>query len=389
MKWKPLLVALLSTGGPWLASLCLGQTPQAEPRLLVLRNGEILRGRITWAGDRYYVSSPGRQVAVRAAQVDFTSTSMETAFRRKRAAINPASIVDHNHLAEWCIRHRLWDQAAAVLVDAARVDPNHHKTDQLVQRLQLARLQAAQRPHTEHRTTPRKSTAESQNQLQRLADELPEGSVEQFANRIQPLLINGCAAAKCHGGGGRSSFRLIRSAARTQASRHVTEKNLWAVLRQIDRNAPAKSKLLAMARQPHGGAKSFAFRRRSADQAKRLTDWVMQTGVVRPYAGGQRDVRASSRGQPNRFDRFRGGLSRAAAKRQDAAQRAARTDANSSSSVTLGDDPFDPAPFNRRFFPSRAPRAKTGVPLASPVPGLSGRFGRAAEKKLPAHSASK
>ena len=135
---------------------------------------------------------------------------------------------------------------------------------------------------------------------------MPVGTVETFTTTVQPMLLNSCATAGCHGTGATSPFVLSRPALGSAMPRRLTQRNLSNALQWIDREKPMESKLLSSAKDPH--APNQASGAAGLDPAKyqELVAWVWQTcnGKTRapatltapekaPQAPGQSPVLAS------------------------------------------------------------------------------------------------
>ena len=107
-----------------------------------------------------------------------------------------------------------------------------------------------------------------------MIDELPADSVEVFTRSIQPLLVNTCGSAACHGPGSEAGFQLRRIPLGRPASRLTTQHNLHEALQWIDRIEPGSSPLLTQPIAPHGPAKSPIFSKAQAAQYERLAAWI-------------------------------------------------------------------------------------------------------------------
>jgi hypothetical protein len=104
--------------------------------------------------------------------------------------------------------------------------------------------------------------------------DLPNGALEAFTRKVQPVLVNNCTASKCHEPGGPQSFQLNRAVLRGEANRRTTMQNLSAALAIIDREHPEKSELLTVPRQTHGGMNGPIFAARQEQAFKHIADWV-------------------------------------------------------------------------------------------------------------------
>jgi hypothetical protein len=91
-----------------------------------------------------------------------------------------------------------------------------------------------------------------------------------FTSKVQPILMNKCAI--CHANGEGGSFHLDRVS--DAGSKATTQRNLAAVLRQIDLEHPAISPLLVKAITRHGDAKAPAIRDRSDKPMVAMQQWV-------------------------------------------------------------------------------------------------------------------
>ncbi|MHC4177091.1 MAG: hypothetical protein ACYSWU_06275 [Planctomycetota bacterium] len=251
----------------------LGRGPVPQEGVLLLHNGEAIEGRVSRVGELYYVALPRGEIRVRAADVEFWCRDLHEGYRQKRAAIRPGdvngNVNGHLRLAHWCLRHDLLGSAARELADALDDDPTHPMIDLLERRLRIAIEPPP--PRLPSKPTDR---APSPEELDRLVRGMPPGTVEAFTQTIQPLLINNCAAAGCHGPRPQSEFQLLRIPHGRPPGRRLTQRNLQAVLRWVDREDPAASRLLTASIRPHGTAEKAIFSEAQAAQYKRIDDWV-------------------------------------------------------------------------------------------------------------------
>ena len=132
--------------------------------MLLLRNGEVLRGRVTWAGDHYFVASDGQSIGVRAGDVQFCCRDLDEGYRRKRAGMRAGNVRDHQALARWCMRHRLPGSAALELAAALARDPRNGETELLLRRLESLRWQMAEDREEATKGAGDDSTANSKRQ---------------------------------------------------------------------------------------------------------------------------------------------------------------------------------------------------------------------------------
>jgi hypothetical protein len=251
---------------------------------LVLRDGGVLSGTITRAGDRFVVTRAGSEIQVKQSDVLVLSRSLEEAYDQRRKQISRPTAESHLALAEWCLRHDLPRQAAREIVDARGFEPRHPWLPLLERRLAAA-------SHTRSRdrsSLPVGQTAVSTasntkaDQPAMPAEELPKDVVERFTRKIQPILVNNCTTSGCHQRGGAHGFQLDRALLHGLANRRTTMQNLAATLTLVDRRQPHLSPLLTVPRRTHGGMRGPVFGPRQAPAYAHLVDWVAR--VTEPPA---------------------------------------------------------------------------------------------------------
>ncbi len=238
--------------------------------VLLLKNGEVLEGKISRAGEHYYVAVHGGELRIQADSVEFSCRNLEEGYRQKRLAIRKGNATDHLRLAVWCEHHGLLGHAARELVDAIDADPTHPAIDALERRIRLA----MEPPKPAFPSQPPAEPPPDWKELDRLMGEMPPGSVETFTQTVQPLLVNHCTSAGCHGHGSETKFRLLRAPVGRSPRRRLTQRNLHATLQWIDRDDPKASPLLTAPVNPHGTAKVPVFTNSQVSQYQRLVDWV-------------------------------------------------------------------------------------------------------------------
>ena len=107
-----------------------------------------------------------------------------------------------------------------------------------------------------------------------ISRDLPNGALETFTRKVQPVLVNNCTLSKCHEPGGAQAFQLNRAILRGESNRRTTMQNLAATLTLIDREHPEASPLLTVPRRTHGGMSGPVLGVRQDQAFKHLADWV-------------------------------------------------------------------------------------------------------------------
>jgi hypothetical protein len=251
-----------------------------EAGVLVLKNGQVLEGAITRAGDYYVVSQgEGSELKLNANDVELCCASLLEAYEFKASRVSSFSAKSRLDLAKWCLRQGLIEQCTAQLAAAQNIDPTNPQVAELQTRIKL--MQETPQPIPAS-ATPGIAAAEMENTLRGL----PRGSAEKFAAVIQPILLNRCGANQCHGPNAKSDFRLLRPPPGQIVSRRFTQRNLYASLKYLDRANPENSPLVLMPQQRHGSSLAAVFDKHSSNQLVELMSWAKLTAgaplVVQP-----------------------------------------------------------------------------------------------------------
>ncbi len=344
--------------GLWIVCLCaaaLASFPsvgrgqlagESQHRVLLLRNGEVLSGEVTSSDDFYTVTLPLGEVRVPVADVEHVCSSLLEVYLRRRAAIRFGTADEHLEVAVWCLRHGLMDEAEAEAARAAALQPDHPRLGVVTHQISMIKNPPKPAPPA----AQKQST--SGEQLDQLVRNLPAGTVEDFTKTVQPLLVNGCSARACHGGG-ENTFQLMRYSRGGVAPQRVTLRNLESSLKWIDADQPGSSRLLQGAIEPHGSIDTAVLSRDSAAY-RHLASWVLKVTNA-PAAGGETPPTVSA-GDVTLSQTIAADLVPAADRSPEFAEAVEKQPAAPPPPVAReqGDgirarDPFDPEVFNRRF----------------------------------------
>lgn len=294
-----ILTALLSI-------TAFGQTPMYAPpaapsapqrQYLLKTDYNILEGTVRLEG-RYYVVQGvnGGSMYVPQEQTLTVCNSMQDVYSARVAAIQSEDAVSYLNLADWCIKYKMLDKAEQHLAYAKRIQYDYPYIPVIERRLALAKQQLERElDPANDQTVPDSSKNDPITQINKLRSErtaleqiaknMPGDTLKQFSMEIQPILLNSCGTANCHGSTN-NDFQLIR----TPQSHNITLKNLYSVLRQIDRNTPDASRILTMSTQAHGGLDVPVFSRSRTSAYSRLVGWTYR--VARPSQSLGMDKRA-------------------------------------------------------------------------------------------------
>ncbi|MBQ3349772.1 MAG: hypothetical protein IJG38_05185 [Thermoguttaceae bacterium] len=294
-----ILTALLSI-------TAMGQTPMYAPTVaqsapqtqyLLKTDYNVLEGTVRLEG-RYYIvqSVNGGSMYVPKEQTLVVCNNMQDVYSARVAAIQSEDAVSYLNLTDWCIKYKMLDKAEQHLAYAKRIQYDYPYIPVMERRLSLAKQQLAREMDpANNQVVPDSSKKDPITQINKLRSErtaleqiaknMPGDTLKQFSMEIQPILLNSCGTANCHGSAD-NDFQLIR----TPQSHNITLKNLYAVLRQVDRNTPDASRLLTMSTQAHGGLDVPVFSRSRTSAYSRLVGWTYR--VARPSQSLGMDKRA-------------------------------------------------------------------------------------------------
>lgn len=248
-------------------------------RVLVLVDGQLMENSFIPRPDGYDVQVPGGRLFVESARVRFVAKSREDAYRQMRQSWQSLTPEIHVTLARWCLSNNLPLQARREVLDALQLDPNRQDAKKLLQTIlhdEDASISGS--PATGVTQYPSlKLSALPQPEARSLAG-LTRPVAQNFVRHIQPLLSNKCATAGCHGAKAESEFRLI--SIRSGSQPLTAERNLAAILKQIDLTQPSQSPILTVIATTHGGMQEPAFRGRVGNQQQQiLRQWVLSVAM--------------------------------------------------------------------------------------------------------------
>jgi hypothetical protein len=257
----------------------------AAEGVVVLRNGNVLAGRIRQAGQHYFIESEGASLQVPAEQVEMACGSLAEAYEQRRRDRVGASSDAHLELARWCLRNNLLDQAAREVLDARTRDPGHSALASIdTQIRQMLEIDAGRRE--------RAAKAAAGAPLAEAVSDIPASTAPMltpspeaqtlFVRSIQPMLIHGCATGGCHQTDSPQQMRLDRWALDGNGNPDRIRRNLEAILTQINAEDPASSPVLLRARQPHGSRNGSRSKALATYQAALLLDWLNEAAGVEP-----------------------------------------------------------------------------------------------------------
>ena len=333
-------------------------------RLVMLASGRILVGQVSRNAGGYLVEQPNGRVQVPNDDVLFVVNDLREAYRKQRDAVRYPTPASHVALANWCISYRLYDEARDELRKSLKSDPENEEARRLLQR--LTDTVRANLPPVDAPPPIRKSLEGFvQPDVESLGG-LKRETATQFTSKVQPILLNKCGNAACHGTTSSNGFRLISARIGGNGSRQNTERNLAEAMKFIDYQDVGASRLLSMSTSAHGGKGTIFVGPAGTEQLKLLKSWARSVAEEkhastrelenRPTIVDKKSAQKSRRGfetsdvKPASFATAKSNEPEPESDLQSIQPRElpAETDDIEPAEVLKPLDPFDPELFNRR-----------------------------------------
>ena len=263
-------------------------------RMLLLDNRNILHGALTADSESFHLQlEGGGKMTIARRRVLCICDSKIEAYRFLAEKINVADLTDRVKLISWCLQHRLLSAASYEIESLGRDAPKHPDLERLKVRLEFLSAPARQ-------TVPRVGTARMATRPVSNAKppKVSNAATTEFAKHIQPLLINSCGTVGCHGRGGTTDRMPLTSPPRKMNwNPRLMQRNLTAVLREVDFVHPERSPLFQSATTPHAGQAAL-FRVGKSKYAEDLAAWiaeitgktVIETDAAKKATNGEEDA---------------------------------------------------------------------------------------------------
>ena len=198
----------------------------------------------------------------------------------------------HVRLGQWAFQQELFAEAEREIKSALNLQSNNQQAKRLLRHFD-SRI-----PKDSEFVDQNKKKTYDQIMIDRefkkgqpLAGLNPQ-LTKEFAATIHPLLINSCSNSSCHGTSVAHEFRLHPRWNMKGNTRHLTARNLQAVLEQIDVKRPDKSPLITKLNGHHGKRNTNVFIGSRAEKQRRiLQNWTLRTGL---YLQEQREEQKKS-----------------------------------------------------------------------------------------------
>lgn len=240
------------------------------PKLMVLFDGRVLYGQISERPGGYMIEGTDGKQVIPFQLIRLTASSLEDAYVKQRDALRMPIAGDHLQLARWCYENKLYGNAKEQIASALKLEPDRSDARQLLQDVE----NASPPDELPGERGPR-SAAGAALEREFTAAGISTNAHAEFVRRVQPILVNRCGNASCHGSAAQNDFQLANVRTGHRQQRRETESNLATVLRFVDPQSPGDSRLLTQTANADSGAHRALFTGPGgAAQLEKLRAWV-------------------------------------------------------------------------------------------------------------------
>lgn len=249
----------------------------ARERVILMKNGRVLTGVAARNAGGWLLEQSNGRLQVPIEQVNLVANNLVDAYRQQRDSVVEPTPATHMSLAQWCISYRLHGEARDELRKCLNLDPEHSGARKLMRRLD----DMLDPPVA--KTTPKDQIVLKSHDGFLVPDAESLGGLSNeaaaaFTQRIQPLLMNKCGNASCHGTTTPPTkpegFHLMAVRPGSNGHRLYTERNLAEVLRYVDLEDPSLSPLVAIPQGTHAGTAGVFNGTSGNGQLKMLRAWI-------------------------------------------------------------------------------------------------------------------
>jgi hypothetical protein len=243
-----------------------------DERLLLLTNGQVIKGVVTDDGKEYSVTQRVGTMRFPKQRAEGVFPSIHEAYQHKVAQLPERDSDERIKLAHWCLNVKLRAEARAQLSKVLEMNPKHALAQSMLFSMDQTNTMAARRERdpevqqtaaeTMHASRPATLDSAVIEGAQRglgisgmpVIFDLPRPAAikraNEFARYVHPVLQAYCA--KCHDEHHAGEFQLVPIRSRLDRTPDAVRANLDATLRLIDAENPSKSELLTSTLRPHG-----------------------------------------------------------------------------------------------------------------------------------------
>ena len=249
----------------------------AEEKVVLLRNGGVLRGRVVELNNQYLISpDPDTEIRIDKFKVEMICGSIREAYKQKKETLIEGDYDQIMKLAKWCLKHELLAEAQ---VEILQLNPRTNRNPEVFRLIRSANALSKQLKARKEQSNTKSSKEFTKNENE-IRDEInnlkvPDISTSAFAHfvqEVQPRLLNSCATSGCHHSRSNLKFKLIADSDR-HLSRTSTLYNLVKSYELASNKENEEATLLKFASTAHGKLQRPRFRK-GTKHFQKLKEWV-------------------------------------------------------------------------------------------------------------------
>ncbi|MEM7558445.1 MAG: hypothetical protein AAF394_04925 [Planctomycetota bacterium] len=259
--------------------------------VLLKKTDRVLSGIVEPRGESIRIAiAENSSVTLPLSQVQHIAPDLGGLYQFKLKKIHLGYHGDHYLLAKWCLANSLLSEAADHYQAAKKLKPNSPHVQRLAVDLKNKMLaepafrqylglppitSIAAAKTAESKTSSMSKEGPSEATVRTVSYESLVANpvvAAQFAQHIQPILMNRCSQAACHGYASKNDFKLLELSRKDH--RQLTEKNMKSVLRFVAADDSMNSALLELATKAHGIQPRPGIEAREKELVSVLENWV-------------------------------------------------------------------------------------------------------------------
>lgn len=289
----------------------------ATTQYLILKTGSVYSGQLEFGGGKYVIRrNNGSSVRFVQGEVDFITRSMIEAYNRLFARVEPDDVIGHQRLASWCLRNEQLEPARQQLAILKNLERTSGKKSRMIALLErqvndlatprdsvdtdISSEQPSQSANATNEQVANQSVAggtgirrlpstetriATRAELRQTVDSYDIRSIRDFNRTVHMRIVNGCAAASCHGDPD-NPMRIWRVDNRGGIASTGIQRNLHSISKYLDRQNPLDSKLLKYVAEIHAEMDAPAYEKTS-HHYHAIRAWVASIGTGGGSIGDQ------------------------------------------------------------------------------------------------------
>ncbi len=283
-------------------SLVAGVTQRC---VLLKKTDRIMTGNVRAVGKYLEIEIADQsRVSIPQDQIAYIGENLEAVYEFKKRSVSRWAVGDHFQLTRWCIQNGLLDHAVEHYLEVNRQAAQNDSVKRLGAELEqkiladesfrqyvgLAPLHAASAPAPSTTSKAAEQAAVTTASFAGFDGNQAEISL-RFTDRIQPILINRCSQAACHGVNASTGWRIVEPIGKSYA--RISAENLRQVLLQLEQDQNNVPKLIRFATQPHGLQRESGINAVEVGLLDELKRWIRFVENPVTYAVASQNTLAS------------------------------------------------------------------------------------------------